>query len=180
MSVIQALLLCCSGLLLCYSSDAAIITRSVKDNSTAMHPLESPEQQTTTSSPTSTLPSSVSQCPPGGGTTNGTLVLQYLKQARLATIRAQILAKFGLTDPPDNSGTRELTDIDEESMATYYKFMMAPRQGMSGEEEECSNIKGEKSTFYAKELRLHFPSAYRPVIPSVETFEWGENIRVLA
>lgn len=184
MSVIQALLLCCYCLLVllaCSTSEAAVVTRSLEDNSTPMH--SQSEQQSNSTAPASPTSSEITttppQCPQGNvtSTTNDTVVLQHLKQLRLASIRAQILAKFGLSEPPDNSDTNPLSGMDEETMATYYQFLSASgEQGRGrGEEEECESIRGEKSTFYAKELRLHFPSSFHPIIPSIEIFEWGEE-----
>ncbi len=120
------------------------------------------------------------QCPQtnlSSSSTNDTVVLQHLKQLRLASIKAQILARFGLSEPPDNSDN---SPMDEETKATYYQFLSASGgQGMGRggekEEEECGTIRGERSIFYAKELRLHFPSSFHPIVPSVEAFEWGEN-----
>ena len=187
MSAIQALLLCCCCLLVllaCSTSEAAVITRSLEDDSTAMHSQSEQQSNSTTPASTSFPTSSESttippQCPQGNvtSTTNDTVVLQHLKQLRLASIRAQILAKFGLSDPPDNSDTNPPSGMDEETMATYYQFLNASRgqERGRGEEEECGGIRGERSTFYAKELRLHFPSSFHPIIPSIETFEWGEE-----
>ena len=164
------------------ASEAAVITRSLEDNSTTINSYS--EQQINSSNPASTSfpPSSEGstttppQCPPTVNvTTNDTVMLQHLKQLRLASIKAQILAKFGLSVPPDNSDTRNPSDgLDEETMETYYQFLSASG-GRGREEEECSGIRGEKSTFYAEELQLHFPSLFRPIVPSVETFEWGEE-----
>ena len=128
------------------------------------------------SSESSTIPP---QCPPDNGTTstNDTVMLQHLKQLRFASIRAHILAKFGLSDTPDNSDPSSRM-VDEETMATYYQFLSASGgqgRGQEEEEEECSGIRGEQSTFYAKELRLHFPSSFHPIVPNVESFEWGEE-----
>ena len=162
------------------------MTRSLEDNSTAMH--SQPEQQSNSTTPdsTSSYPTSSEstttplpdQCPQPNVTsaTNDTVVLQHLKQLRLTSIRAQILARFGLSDPPDNSESS--SPMDEEKMATYYQFLSASggqRMGRREEEEECGAIRGEKSSIYAKELRLHFPSSFHPIVPSIEAFEWGEN-----
>ena len=188
MLAIQALLLSCFGLLAC-SSDAAVIARSVsntEDNLTTNVHQQSEQQTNSNTPPTSGSPPT--QCPtPGSVATNDTVVLQHLKQVRLATIRTRILARFGLSESPKNSEPRNLTDLDEQSLATYYQFLSStsPGQGRSGgeggkEDELCSRVRGEKSDFYAKELRLHFPSSFRPIVPSVEVFEWGENERVRA
>ena len=155
------------------------MTRSLEDNSTAQ-----PEQQTNSTTPdsTSTYPTSSEsfttplpdQCPQANVTSATNDTDQHLKQLRLTSIRAQILARFGLSDPPNNSGS----PMDEEKMATYYQFLSASggqQMGGGGEEEQCETIRGEKSSTYAKELRLYFPSSFHPIVPSVEAFEWGEN-----
>ena len=145
-------------------------------------PSASTSYPTTSEGTTTTQPDQ--QCPKANltSTTNDTVVLQHLKQLRLASIRAQILAKFGLSDPPDNSDN---SPMDEETMATYYQFLSATGReggghgGGEGEAEECGAVRGEKSAFYAKELRLHFPSSFHPIIPSVEAFEWGEENNII-
>lgn len=194
MSAIQALLLRCYCLLVvllllaCSANEAAVIsTRSLEDNLTAMQSPQSEHSTTAAQPPASSMsyddPTSSEssttttplpdpdQCPQTNltSTTNDTVLLQHLKQLRLASIRAQILAKFGLSDPPD---TPDTNPMDEETMATYYQFLSASGSGGEGKGEECGAVRGEKSTFYAKELRLHFPSSFRAIIPSIETFEW--------
>lgn len=94
-----------------------------------------------------------------------------VRQIRLANIKAQILAKFGLTDSP--AVDPALVMSDEQTMSTYYEFLTR-HYSQSKDKEECARIKGGKTDFYSKELRVHFPMYFDPVVPSVETFEWGE------
>lgn len=159
MPVIQQALLLCYWVLLC--CEAATIATAGEENST----LHSPATEQTISNTTT-------QC----SGVNDTL-LQHLKQVRLATIRAEIMAKFGLTAPPPNPDPNNLPQINEALLATYREFINSPSKSpVSRDEDDCSSIRGRGSTFYARELRLLFPSSFHPVIPSIEMFEWGENI----
>ena len=99
-------------------------------------------------------------------------------RVRLSNIKAQIMAKFGLTEPPPNPAPMNLSDImDERTMTTYYELLnrqAASEAESTGKIDECGRIKGKKSSFYANELRVHFPSSFSPVVPSVYMFEWGK------
>lgn len=171
MPAIQALLFSYWLLVACSHCDGAALAIPDKvdgENSTVQTSGEEPvelEQSTTvnvTSNTTTQCPSRVKET-----------LLEFSRQARFVNIRDQILAKFGLSESPVDLGPLNISELaDEASLDTYYELISRAlsQQGGNG---ECSGRKGGRSTFYARELRVHFPASFHAVVPRVEMFEWG-------
>ena len=96
------------------------------------------------------------------------------RQARLVNIRDQILAKFGLQESPVDPGPLNTSQlVDETPLVDAYYELISRHSSQQGDHGECGERKGGRSTFYAKELRVHFPASFHAVVPGVEMFEWG-------
>ena len=170
MPAIQALLFCYWLLVACSRCDGAVLAVpdwTHGDNSTAQTAGEESselEQSTMANSTNTTQCLNEVKVP----------VQENLRQARLVNLRAQILAKFGLSESPMDPGpVVNITElVNETSLNAYYEFMNRP-SSQGGDSEECNRIKGGRSSFYAKELSVHFPASFHAVVPSVEMFEWG-------
>ena len=170
---IRALLVCYWLLVACCDAAALSVARRDVDNSTVQQPggdLPQPESNVENS----TLNYTASPNQP----VNESLQ-EYFRQTRIANIRDQILAKLGMTEPPSYTEPVNISSLlDEQSLSTLLRYLngtLDPASGSSrgGGEDDCSHIKGDTSSFYAKELRVHFPGSFRGVVPSVELFEWG-------
>lgn len=172
MPAIQVLLFSCWLLVACSHCDgAALAIPDLVDaeNSTVQTSVEKPielEQSTIVNSTSNTT----TQCPKRVMET----LQEDSRQARLVNIRDQILAKFGLQESPVDPGSLNISQsMNETSLVDTYYELISRHSGQQGGNEECGGRKGGRSTFYAKELRVHFPASFHAVVPRVEMFEWG-------
>lgn len=90
-----------------------------------------------------------------------------IRQARVAAIRDEILAKLNLTEPPPNP--RRLTAINKSTLSAYQAAVQIAEKQARGRSLEC-----KRDTFFAKLLYVYTPTSYRPVIPPANMFEWGK------
>lgn len=95
-----------------------------------------------------------------------------IRQARVAAIRDEILAKLNLTEPPPNP--RRLTAINKSTLSAYQAAVQIAEKQTRGRSLEC-----KRDTFFAKLLYVYTPTSYRPVIPPANMFEWGKVYRPL-
>ena len=91
-----------------------------------------------------------------------------IRQARIAAIRDEILAKLHITEPPPNP--RKLTAINKSTLSAYRAAVQTAKRQSQGRSRECT-----RDTFFAKLLSVYFPTSYRPVIPPANMFEWGKE-----
>lgn len=91
-----------------------------------------------------------------------------IRQARIAAIRDEIMAKLHLTEPPPNP--RKLTAINKSTLSAYRAAVQTANRQSLGRSREC-----RRDTFFAKLLSVYFPTSYRAVIPPADMFEWGKG-----
>lgn len=96
-----------------------------------------------------------------------------LSVQRIEVLRGEILSKLSYEQVPDNLAS---TELSEEDFATFSAAVAL--DDILTEQREQQKVSGchgeEKETFYAKEVKLHFPSHFEGDLPSVNIFNWGK------
>ena len=92
-----------------------------------------------------------------------------LSKQRLDVFRQEILSKLNLNEVPENPP--DDLEIGEDVLASYQSAIVL--DGAIEEEREQDGC-GEKETFYAKEVMIHFPSQFDGEVPPINIFDWGE------
>ncbi len=114
------------------------------------------------------------------GATNATTSCQYeeisedqLSVQRIEVLRGEILSKLSYTQAPENPPGGLVAN--EEDLARF-SAAVALNEAIVTErrEQKTLNCRAERETFYAKEVKLHFPSHFQGELPFVNIFNWGE------
>lgn len=101
-------------------------------------------------------------------------------EQRIELFKQEILAKLNLDAEPDNPPEAiDLELVDEEVLAAY-RATLARNEAAEGQEENGGQLSAgcaeEKQSFYAKEVKLFFPSHFHGEPPPINMFDWGKPV----
>ncbi len=100
------------------------------------------------------------------------------QEQRNKVLREEILYKLGYEQPPE-APPDDLV-ISKEDLASYTAAVALDEAIVAGQRaRDTMDGCKEKETYYAKEVKLFFPSHFYGDLPSVNIFDWGELLITL-
>ncbi len=99
---------------------------------------------------------------------------EELFKQRINVLRGEILSKLRFEQPPENL-SNGLVLMEEDNAS--FSAVLALNEAILKEQREQYMTDGckERETFYAKEVKLYFPSHFQGELPSVNIFNWGKQ-----